>query len=325
MHAFLFLPFLSAAYVTVAPSTEDNCPSSTQVEAALATHAPLAGIPRAGNDSATRLTLLLTPTQVNGETSFFLIDRLGKVQLYRSLPAPLGDRKRDCTALADSVAFIVDRYLGEMELPELPMKRPPPPPSPPPTPPPLSLEEPPAPPFELPATHFLFALQLYRRLENESQPLDAYALGITLGARLITWGPFLFGAKLGMGASRSKDVVWPKGTVSVIRFPAHLALSASFRRGRGEFFLGPRIAMDLLYLQVHSANYSERILRWPLAGGLEAAFHYSLTNQLFVHASAAGNFSILHKEFTPESTPNRPLFATPWLFLEFSFGVGIHL
>jgi hypothetical protein len=296
------------------------------VENALATHAPIAVAP--GKDPATSLTLLLSPTQINGETSFFLIDHLGKVQLYRSLPAPVGDRKRDCAALADSVAFIVDRYLEEMELPELPV-RPVNPPTArlPPTlaPPSVSLEESTTPPFELPVTHFLFALQLDRRMENESQPLDASSLSLALAARLVSWGPVLLGLKLGMGASSTKDVSWPNGNVRVRRFPTNLTLMASYRRERAELGLGPRIAMDIHHLKVHSGQNSDQITRWPLAAGLEAAFHYSLTNQLFLRASAAGHFSIFRKEFTPESTPDKPLFATPWAFLEFSFGVGIHL
>ncbi|HEX7505747.1 MAG TPA: hypothetical protein VF550_03175, partial [Polyangia bacterium] len=122
---------VQAALVTVAPGPEDNCPSSTQVQAALDTHAPRLVTWRPEDVSANPLTLTLSPNLATGETSILLIDKAGLVKLYRVLPPPVGDRARDCAALADTVAFIVDRYFEEVEIPQLPERKPPPIPPPP--------------------------------------------------------------------------------------------------------------------------------------------------------------------------------------------------
>jgi len=114
---------LQAALVTVAPGPKDNCPSSAQVAAALEKHVPhlLASAPDQNPNN--QLTLVLSPALGTGDTSFFLIDKNGRVRIYRTLPPPVGDRARDCAALADTVAIIVERYFDELELPNAPEKK----------------------------------------------------------------------------------------------------------------------------------------------------------------------------------------------------------
>src|SRR5450759_1947531 len=144
VHANLILALAQAALVTVVPGPDDDCPSSAQVQAALDTHAPRLVTPRPDEEPAGQLALALYSTSPGRETSFTLLDGKGRVRLYRTLPPPPGDRARDCAALADTVAFIVDRYFDEVELPSLPEKKKqqPAPTSPPPPPPPSP--EPPA-------------------------------------------------------------------------------------------------------------------------------------------------------------------------------------
>lgn len=139
-----FLPsLLQAALVTVAPGPDDGCPSAQQVQAAIASHAPRLLAPHTDDSSANQLTLSMGSTPGSRDVTLSLLDGKGRIRLYRALPAPPGDRSPDCAALAHTVAFIVDRYFDEVELPAAPERKlPPAPPSPPPTPP----SPPPAPP-----------------------------------------------------------------------------------------------------------------------------------------------------------------------------------
>ena len=56
-----------------------------------------------------------------------MIDQQGMLRLFRILARPGAANARDCVALADTVAIIVQRYLEEVELPdvEAPRKSPP--------------------------------------------------------------------------------------------------------------------------------------------------------------------------------------------------------
>jgi hypothetical protein len=163
VHASLLLAILQAALqaalVTVAPGPSDNCPSSAQVLAALERHVPNLLTSPPDQNTTNQLTLVLSPALSTGDTSFFLIDKNGRVRIYRTLPPPVGDRARDCSALADTVALIVERYFDELELPNLPEKKrkaepaaatpaplPPPPPKPAGPPPPKPAGPPPVPP-----------------------------------------------------------------------------------------------------------------------------------------------------------------------------------
>ncbi|HEX7501205.1 MAG TPA: hypothetical protein VF524_13015, partial [Polyangia bacterium] len=60
MNASIMAFLVQAALVTVAPSADDHCPSSAQVETALEAHAPRLVSPRPEDSSA--LTLTLSPT-----------------------------------------------------------------------------------------------------------------------------------------------------------------------------------------------------------------------------------------------------------------------
>jgi hypothetical protein len=142
---------LQAALLTVAPGPDDGCPSAAQVQAALATHAPRLLAARAAEDPADQLTLSMGTTAGAPDLTLTLLDGKGRVRLFRTLPASAAGRGRNCAALADTVAFIVDRYFDEVELPAAP-ERPPPPPSPAPPPPPPAPPAPPPPPPAPPVT-----------------------------------------------------------------------------------------------------------------------------------------------------------------------------
>lgn len=123
MHATLLLLLTQAALVTVAPTASDACPSAARVQAALEKHAPRLLVARGDEDPAKHLVLTLSPSPSTRELNLSLLDGKGRVRLYRSLPSPAPDRPRDCAALADTVALIVDRYFDEVEIPSPPERK----------------------------------------------------------------------------------------------------------------------------------------------------------------------------------------------------------
>src|SRR5450631_3985427 len=170
VHASIMAILVQAALVTVAPGAEENCPSSAQVQAALENHAPRLVAARQEGPAANSLILTLSPALATGEMSLTLVDKAGFVKLYRVLQPPPLDHARDCAALADTVAFIVDRYFEEVELPKLPERKPPPPPPPVPPPPP-----PPSTPPTLPVKAKLPT--------RKPEPVN-YALSAAVGRRI---------------------------------------------------------------------------------------------------------------------------------------------
>jgi hypothetical protein len=131
----LFAPADGPLVVSVSPAAQRGCPADTDVEAALrALLRPGALVPfdsaAAAAGGVHRLTVTLEP---HGATAsrLRLTDGAGGVKLERWLTISEGEGTKDCAALAQTAALIVDRYLVELDY------KPPAPPPPPPAPPAL--------------------------------------------------------------------------------------------------------------------------------------------------------------------------------------------
>jgi hypothetical protein len=129
------LPILVASMVTVTAPVDGSadCPSPRQVTEALNRLAPGSvpatdgdGAPDAGASAAAgagaaglRLSVGGTPA---GDVRIDLTDARGEIVLRRLLRAPERAQLSDCTALAETTALIVERYLREVgyEAPPLP-------------------------------------------------------------------------------------------------------------------------------------------------------------------------------------------------------------
>jgi len=216
--------------VIVAPGPDDACPSSAQVQTALEIHAPRLVVPRLDDDPASQLTLTLSSSSPTRDVSMSLLDAKGRVRLYRALPTSAGeDKARDCAALADTIAFIVERYFDEVELPTLPEKKlppppppaekkpspppsekkPPPPPAPPPSPPPSEATPPPPPPPPPSGEYGLIApVPLAAQAESPSLTLAA-VVGRRVPGAAVDLGGIEFKVALGMELASLGEHGWP--------------------------------------------------------------------------------------------------------------------
>ncbi len=332
VHASIMAFLVRAALVTVAPSTDDHCPSSAQVETALETHAPRLVSPRPEDSAA--LTLTLSPTFATGEMGISLVDKAGLVRLYRVLPPPPGDRARDCAALADTVAFIVDRYFEEVELPNLPERKPPPAPPPPPpsSPPPppanpkLPLPQPVTPEFALSATGG-------RRIPGGITELGGTELKLTGGAavshlELAGGHPWIdiSAGLVGIAANRRWDSGNAAGNATSVRSGVDLALLLGWPVGNSWLYAGPQASLEMIWLDWRDADPNDpvrREIRFLGAAGLRTSYQYVWRQHFFARADVAGCIAILQQKIVASSDENRALFEAPPAYLTLAFGVGI--
>ena len=129
MGAWLALVALQAALITVRGG-DARCPSARQVNEAIAGRLPGVLVPAPSPGAAGVLELRLNESAT--EHSFVVVDGTGTVRLSRPMPPP-PPAARDCEALAETVALIVDRYLQQLAYQDR-QAAPPPPPAPPPRP-----------------------------------------------------------------------------------------------------------------------------------------------------------------------------------------------
>ena len=336
VHASIMAVLVQAALVTVAPGAEDNCPSSAQVQAALENHAPRLVAVRQEAPSANPLVLTLSPPLATGEMSLTLVDKAGFVKLYRVLQPPPLDRARDCAALADTVAFIVDRYFEEVELPKLPERKPPP--SPPPAPPP------PSPPPTLPAKP---------KLPSPKPETLKYSLSTAVGRR-IPGGPTDLGGiefKLALGAAMRNVVIaggrpwidlaagivgfvpdrtWANergsGSATAVRSGADLAFLLGWSVWHGRLYAGPQTSLEVIWLDWRddvSNSQVQREIRFAAATGLRTGYQYYWREHFFARADVSGSVALVRHRIAAQSDPNVTLFESPPAYLTLAIGIGI--
>jgi hypothetical protein len=319
VHASIMAVLVQAALVTVAPAPEDSCPSPAQVQAALETHAPRLV---AENVPGNLLILSLSPTLATGEMSLSLMDKAGIVKLYRVLPPPPGDRARDCAALADTVAFIVDRYFNEVELPKLPERKPPPPP---PQPPPAKL----ASPIKLDVPGSAVAATVGRRIPGGVTDLGGIELKLTGG---VAWSSTeLAGGQpwvdLSAGIVGTVHQPWNHGggagSADATRAGADLAFLLGWPVGHGRLYAGPLASIEMIWLDATYYGQLHHEIYYESAAGLRAGYQYFWQKYLFARADITGCAALVRHRFDTLSDPSAPLFESPPAYLTFSFGIGI--
>ena len=329
VHATPLLAVLQATALTVAPSANDNCPTSAQVLAALETHASDLVTPRPYDDPTKTLVLHLMPPLSSGETSFSLLDKTGLVKLYRTLPAPAGDRARDCVALADTVAFIVVRYFEEVELPNLPERKPPPPTPPPPPPQP--------PPKPVPAKEAVgrvpakltLSLNGGRRFPGEAFNLGGFEVKVILGAALADLGKrggdlWLEGAA-GFAGHATYYYNTPSSNhepATSDRVAADLGLLAGWRGQHHSLHAGPVASVELIWIETSPTGNAQSYTLVGAAAGIKIGYQYFASGRLFARADAAGNLALVKQEAVTQSA-GQQVFSAPRTYLTFAIGAGI--
>ena len=319
------LLILHAVSVLVAPGPEDGCPSARQVSAALRNvRRPCRA--RANLIQSLLLTLVLPAPGTPQEPSFSLMDPQGRLRLFRTLARPGAPHARDCAALADTVAIIVQRYLEEVELPELEAARkspaiqvvPPTPPSP--SPPPVVVGLPP----RLRA-RWDISLGISQRFASQTTGLEAYDLRLsvarTLGARMDTgllvrlWG----------GVSGWTQHDWNGGRGDVIRVPSGLELMWRRAVSAVELQLGLAGLLDCWILGARYQTNVQWDYRFAVAGALTGGMQVPLGKRLFARLFLDFAVAALRYEYYDPELTMRTVFSTPSVFGDAGLALGMSL
>jgi hypothetical protein len=274
--AELALLLAQAALVAVRPGPDLDCPSARQVAEALRARLPDVVVPsdRAGGPNV----LLLSLSGGDGSApAFVLTDNNEHVRLRRSLPG-VDQRERDCGALADSVALIVERYLQDLDYPEPPAA-------------PVEQVAAPAPAPVAARRWDLFAGGSWRAGES-----GGAALPIAVGA-----GRTLMGAPLRIGASLAgsmTDRSWIGGGSGTLR-RLSLALDASLyrRAGPGRLEGGVYVGTDLLWLDGSAGGRTQSELRPEPVAGLVAGYRLWF-GRLFARPVVGAGLVLVRHAFT---------------------------
>ena len=322
MQPFLALLTLRAVSVLVAPGPEDSCPSARQVSAALSEHAP-AVQSTPGPDSESALTLVLPAPGTPQEPSVSLIDQQGRLRLFRLLARPGAARARDCAALADTVAIIVQRYLEEVELPEVevahkipPIQVAPPAPSP----PPVVASSP-----SRARARWDISLGISQRFANQITGLEAYDLRLslarTLGARVDTgllvrlWG----------GVSGWTVHGWTGGRGDVMRVPSGLELLWRRAASGVELQLGLAGLLDCWILGARYQTNAQWDYRFVVAGALTGGMQVPLGKRLFARLFLDVAVAARRYAYDDPSPGKGTVFSTPSVFGDAGLALGMSL
>ena len=335
VHASLLAALIQAAWVTLAPTADDHCPSSAQVQAALEAHAPKLMATSPGGPSGGPLTLWLATSPGTDELSLSLVDRAGLIRLYRTLPPAQVGRARDCAALADTVALIVDRYFAEVELPEMPEKAAAPPQPPPP---------PPAPPKKVPASgsdtpSFALSGTVGRRVPGGTSKLSQTAYKVTVGVALSRVGRR--GGALWLDASAgSVGIVgqpWRNpdgsgtatGNATAVLSGADLALLLAWPAWFGRFYIGPQGTVDMVSLDAFINNKTtQHETHFGAAAGLHLGYQVFGWQHFFARVDLNGSAAIVRQRVVTQSKEaqsqeNTVLFEAPAAYITIAGGVGV--
>ena len=274
---------LAPAYaiaILMAGGPDEGCPSPRQVSDALSAHLPGMVLPVSHATGPTTLRLSVA-TDAAGAMRLDLNDPEGGPLLHRWLPATetaghgptTADRTRDCAALAETAALIVDRYWREVgydvptPTPPAPPKpaAPPAPPRPPTPPPPKPATPPPPPPVAPPSPPTESAAEARAppppeppRPPSPPLPPRSWSLGASGGEQFgsghATFASLAFalerpiethrvGLRLSVGAQTGLAADLPTSHASLFQFPVRMEGFVPIRLPVGQ--LEPGIGVDL--------------------------------------------------------------------------------
>jgi hypothetical protein len=291
--------------VAVQPGAEPRCPSAVEVEAALLARVP--GVVVAFERAAERraLLLLLAIGADTGVVDLTLVDAEGRVRLRRSLAG--ADEKKDCGALAETAALIVERYLVELDERAISIAR---------TTAaataaantPLILR------FNPEPSPWTMAVGTRARVGAPAWALLDFGLRV---ARTFEWPvPLLAHVRFGIGPSFQPFATGQDGytgSAVVRRWPLELGLGWRRSTARFELQAGGGGALDFTYVHALGAGGTE-LTRWMTAPQLfgEIAAQRAVTQRVYLRLGALTTLNLHQYDFrAPERPTTGPLFSLP--------------
>ncbi len=268
------------AVVVAAPSGADQgCPTPRQITDALMARIPAVVV--SGSEASTPGVLRLSVSGGTGANPLRveMTDQGGEVRLYRNLTVAERGHS-DCSALGETVALIVERYLYDLGY-EAPLTLPAPLR---PAPTDNLTRGPPPPP--LGATRFdVFAGGSWRGAAAEESDLE---VGIGLGFERGLWSRRLAATiSGGVSSSRKSDTAATNGSsfATLRRMPFRIGLFVPLAAGPGQLEPGVRVGVDWLVATVQNGQTDTQIR--PRAE-LALCYRVAMLRRLFVRGGVSG-------------------------------------
>jgi hypothetical protein len=301
MAGLLALLTLHAALISV-NAADAQCPSGKQVNEAIAARLPGVLVPSSPAPPAGVLELRLAGNPGTGHR-LALSDGRGQVLLSRTLPPSTATRDRDCEALAETVALIVDRYLQELAYQT----------------PPTVVARAPAPveePGPAERRWELFAGGTWQP-SSDAGANAGYEARLGVGRTLGGAARFALELTLGVQERRFRDAADP-----LWRFPAELRLLWRQTPRPIRLELGPFAGAQLLLLGNNRDEMSVGAVRIaPVAGGM-GALRFALGNRAFVRLVGAAGIAVVRYSFQPPPY-EREVFGTERAYVKMGVEGGL--
>ena len=305
------------AVVVAAPSGPDQgCPSPRQITDALMARIPAVVVPTLDASAPGVLRLSVSGGAGGVPLRIELTDPGGEARLYRNLTLAERGRGSECTALAETVALIVDRFLHDLGYEA--------PPSPPPAPRPADENLARGPPAAPPRIGNRFDVLAGGAWRGGASPADAGTFELALGLGLERGVARRWAATLSGGVSFANNGDLADGSSATFRrVPVRLGFFLPLAAGPGWLEPGVRLAVDWLLTRQHNLMSMH-----PSAGG-EAVLGYRmpLVGRLFARLSASVGVGTPYQFYTTQAGETAPrdvfvqslVYAKSGLELGFSF------
>jgi hypothetical protein len=283
-------------------ATDVQCPTGRQVTEALGARLPGVLVPEDQAKSSGALLLTLSAGS-DGAPGFVLVDQKGSVRLRRALSS--GNAvKRDCPALAETAALMVERYLQDVAVQDR---------APPPA---VAVEAPPPAPRPAERRWDLFAGGTWR---PGGSGLAAYELRLggarSLGERLA------LGATVGIEGAAPHE--WKGGTGRLRRFPVEARLLWRLTNGVVAVEAGPFAGAHVLLLDSDVGDMGDTALRAiPVAGGL-AAVRFPMGRRMFLRLVAAVGLALVRYDFVTPGGMGTVAFGTERTYGKMGLEAGL--
>jgi hypothetical protein len=275
----LALLTVNAALITVS-AADAQCPSVRQVNEAVAARLPGVLVPSTPTPPAGVLELRLAGNPASGHR-LALTDGRGQVLLSRELPPSTATRDRDCEALAETVALIVDRYLQELAYQS----------------PPTVTAVAAAPSVEEPGTGErrweLFTGGTWQP-SNEAGAAAGYEARLGVGRTLGRAARYALELTVGVQQRKFREAADP-----LWRFPAELRLLWRQTPRPVRLEVGPFAGAQVLLLGNNRDPMAAGAVRIaPVAGGL-GSVRFALGNRGFIRLVGAAGVALVRYSFQP--------------------------
>ena len=324
-----------AVLVAAPAGPEEGCPSGRQVTDAMQARFPIALV-MPDQQLPTRSDVLrvsLEPSPDGTSVRFALIDVRGEAQLRRTLAAPgRAQSVADCLALADTLASIVERYLGtiayETTEPPLPAAQAQAPPT-------LIATAPPAPVNSAARPRAgLIMVGLDWRMPGATPSGQGEIAGRIGGAFELTRGTPRLAGLISVGAFLPRDnTLTDLRTATLHRFPIRVGAMLELPAGPGWVEPTIELGADLLMISSTAGGAFPAWQRTRLAPGVDAAIGYRLrlAGRVYIRPRVAIGFAAKRLDIgvpsmdTPgvPGSPVMPVFSTPWTSASFGIDTGV--